>query len=413
MNEYDVVIVGGRIAGASLALRLGERGHRVLLIDRESFPSDTLSTHYMSPLAVPLLARIGVLADVEAAGFRRLTRSRAYVEDCLLEGPHAPGGGYGLAPRRDVLDALIVDHAVRRGRVEFHDRTVAEELLREGERVVGVILRSGGERVEARAKVVVGADGKYSQVAEWVGAAKYHAVPALRPGYFGHFRGVTPLPEPALEIFYQRNVIGFIFPMRPDEDCLVLEVQPEHWETFRADPRATFLELFRTLPGMAVRLANAEIEGKLLGVRGVENYFRKPYGPGWVLTGDAAYCKDPSTGFGLNDALLQALWLGEALHDALAGADWEETLAAYQRKRDEALLPWYKFTLDYTRAPDAPPESVAWLRALCSNPGFVRSFAPGLPTALADPAVFPAPAFSRLARVARGFGASPTPRTEA
>jgi 2-polyprenyl-6-methoxyphenol hydroxylase-like FAD-dependent oxidoreductase len=229
------------------------------------------------------------------------------------------------------------------------------------------------------------------------GAPKYHEVPALRPGYYGYFRGLAPLPETALEIFYRRSAIGFIFPMRPEEDCLALELQPEHWESFRADPLATFLDWFRALPGMGVRLANARIEGK--------NYFRKPYGPGWALTGDAAYCKDPSTGIGLNDAIAQALLLGDALHDALEGADWEETLAAYQRRRDEAMLPWYRVTLNYTRAPDPPPEAVAWLRAVCSNPGFVRAFASGIPTALANPEVFPSTAFPRLAQLAEEFGA--------
>lgn len=408
MLEYDVVIVGGRIAGSSLALLLGERGHRVLLVDRDRFPSDTLSTHYMSPLAVPLLAQIGILADVEAAGFRRLTRSRAYIEDCVLEGPHAPRGGYALAPRRDVLDAIAVEHAIRRGHVEFHDRTVAQGLLWEDGHVVGVSLRSGqGERVETRAKVVVGADGKYSSVAEWVEAPKYHEVPPLRPGYYGYFHGVAPLAEAALEIFYQSNVIGFVFPMRPNEDCLALELQPEHWTSFRANPLETFLEWFRTLSGMTSRLANARIEGKLLGFRGNPNFFRKPYGPGWVLTGDAAYCKDPSTGIGLNDAISQALWLSEALHESLNGADWEETMSSYQRKRDEAMLPWYQLTLNYTRAVDTSPDAVAWLRAVCCNPGLVRSFASGIPTALANPDIFPVDAFPRVARLAEGFGAAP------
>ncbi|HEX5416447.1 MAG TPA: FAD-dependent monooxygenase [Chloroflexota bacterium] len=406
-HDYDVVVVGGRVAGGSLALRLGERGHRVLLIDRDRFPSDTLSTHYMSPRHVPLLAKLGVLADVEALGFRRITRNRCSFEDCSIEGPLAPNGGYALAPRRDALDQVIVEHATRRGNVKFHDRTVVEGLLRDGERVIGVTLRGkGGERVEARAKVVVGADGKYSSVAEWVSAPKYHEVSALRPAYYGHFRGVAPLPETCVELFFQRNAIGFLFPMRPGEDCLALEIQPEHWEAFREDPQATFRQWFQALPGMASRLANAQLDGKLLGVRGVENYFRKPYGMGWALTGDAAYCKDPSTGFGIGDALSQAFWLADALHAALEGADWEETMAAYQRQRDEALLPWYHATLGFTRAPDASAEAIAWLRAVCSSAGFIRGFVPGIPAALADPKIFPAAAYSRLAQLAAAFGAS-------
>ena len=75
--------------------------------------------------------------------------------------------------------------------------------------------------------------------------------------------------------------------MRPNEDCLALEIQPEDFEIFRADPRATFEEHFRALPGMAARMEGASLEGKLQGARGIENYLCKPYGPGWALTGDA------------------------------------------------------------------------------------------------------------------------------
>src|SRR3954454_2125468 len=120
---YDVLIIGARVAGASLALLLGQRGWRVLLVDRDRFPSHTLSTHYMGPQAVPLLAQLGVLEDVEAAGFRRITRARTYVGDCLLEGPVAPSDGYALAPGRDVLDATLIAHATRWPTVTFWEQT--------------------------------------------------------------------------------------------------------------------------------------------------------------------------------------------------------------------------------------------------------------------------------------------------
>src|SRR5712692_10171545 len=111
--EYDAVIVGARVAGASLALRLGRAGKRVLLIDRDRFPSDTLSTHLLTPAAVASLEELGVRADVEAMGFRRITRLRTTIEDCAFEGPcMAPAPAYALAPRRDALDAILIRHAL-------------------------------------------------------------------------------------------------------------------------------------------------------------------------------------------------------------------------------------------------------------------------------------------------------------
>ena len=168
-SEYDVIVVGARVAGSSLALLLGQRGHRVLLMDRDTFPSDTLSTHFVGRPGMMALKRLGALADVEAVGFRRIIRTRTWIEDCLFEGPTGPTGDYALAPRRDALDSILIRHAVERGGVEFQERTHAEGLCEEDGRVVGVHLRTpNGERREARARVVVGADGKFSKVAQWV-----------------------------------------------------------------------------------------------------------------------------------------------------------------------------------------------------------------------------------------------------
>jgi 2-polyprenyl-6-methoxyphenol hydroxylase-like FAD-dependent oxidoreductase len=384
-TDYDVVIVGARVAGASLALLLGQRGHHVLMIDRDSFPSDTLSTHLIAGFGVNALQRLGVLDEVLAAGFRRITRARTWVEDCLFEGPAGPKGGFALAPRRDALDAILIRHATERGGVEFHERTHAEGLIEEDGRVVGVVTQTAaGERHEVRARLVVGADGKYSKVADWVNAERYDAVPALRPAYYGYYHGVTPCTETTVELFFADNHIGFIFPMRPGEDCLALELQPEEFEIFRANPRAIFEEHFRALPGMAARMRNASLDGKLQGVRGIENYLRKPYGPGWALTGDAGYLKDPSTGLGISDALAQAFMLADALDSALRGADWDVSLGAYHTQRDKVMAPMYRWTLEATRARDAAPNAVNWLRAALVNPHFTRQLMYWLPTVLSD-----------------------------
>lgn len=382
-TDYDVLIIGARVAGASLALLLGQRGHRVLMVDRDQFPSDTLSTHYVGigPGGASL-ERLGVLDDVLAAGFRRLTRTRTWIEDCLFEGP-SPKGGYGLAPRRDILDAILIRHAQERGGADFWERTQAEGLIEEDGRVVGAAVRlADGEQREVRARVVVGADGKYSKVAGWVNAESYEAAPAMRPAYYGYYHGVTPLPVPALEISFVQNQIGFVFPMRPDEDCLALEIQPEQFDAFRADPQAAFEAAIRALPGMAGRLEHARLDGKLQGTRGIENYVRKPYGPGWALTGDAGCLKDPSTGSGINDALTQSFPLADALGAALGGADWETSLGEFQRQRDEAILPGYRWTLGATQMRDAAPESLDWLRAGMISPHFTRQLMYWLPQAL-------------------------------
>ncbi|HET9015463.1 MAG TPA: FAD-dependent monooxygenase [Thermomicrobiaceae bacterium] len=404
--EYDALIVGGRVAGASLALLLARAGRTVLIVDRDRFPSDTMSTHYIHGQMVPLLAKVGVLDELLTAGFRRLTRTRTYVDDCIFEGPLAPNGAYALAPRRDVLDKLLLDRAVAHG-VEFAERTRADGLIDEDGRVAGAVLRGpNGERREVRARVVIGADGKYSSVAKWVGAESYNEVAALRPAYYGHYHGLQPLPDSlgvAVEFFFGHDHIGYAFPMRTGEDCLVLEIQPEEFDAFRADPQAAFEEHYRALPGMNSRMRDARLDGKIIGVKGVENYFRKPYGPGWVLTGDAGYLKDPSTGFGIGDALRQSFWLVEALDGWYEGADWDEALSRFQRTRDEAMMPFYQATLGFTRMRDPGPGVLAWMKAILATSASARALAYALPDLL------PPPMLAAVRSRAFAFGASPEP----
>jgi len=405
--EYDAIVVGARVAGSSLAILLGRQGRRVLLVDRDYFPSDTLSTHLLQPPAVEMLDRLGVLAEVESSGLRRLGRLRTYLGDVVVEGPLRAPGAYALCARRDRLDVALIRQAVRHHGVELLERTSAHGLVWENGRATGVELQSaGGARRTVRARVVVGADGRHSRVAEWTGAARYEETPALRPVYYAYYRGVTPQPTPALEVFYQDGRIGFVLPMEPGIDCLALEVQPEEFPAFRADPDGRLEAVLRTLPGMATRMADAERDGPARGIRGVENYLRIPYGPGWALTGDAAFCKDSSTGTGIEDAFRQSFLLADALGTALDGADWEATMAAYHRRRDEAVLPGYRSTLAYTRSEDPSPEALGWLQAVSANAGLVRLLGQAFPAAVQAPGVLPAGLLPSIERSVGRFAAA-------
>jgi 2-polyprenyl-6-methoxyphenol hydroxylase-like FAD-dependent oxidoreductase len=403
--DLDVIIVWARVASASLAMLLGSQGRRVLLVDRDRFPSDTLSTHLLQPPAVEMLARLGVLADVEASGLRRLGRLRTYLGGSLLEGAIRGPGAYALCARRAHFDHVLDRHALRRDSVELLEGTRAEGLLWKHDRVAGVHLKMSGNRaLTVRAPIVVGADGKHSAIDRWVNARTHDEVPALRPMYYAYYRGDAPLPEPAVEVFYRRDWIGFVLPMEPGIDCLVLELQPADFEAFRADLPGRFEDAFLSLWDMRGRMAGAVREGNVRGTRGVENYFRVPYGPGWALTGDAAYCKDPGTG--IEDAFRQSFLLAGALGAVLDGADWDATLDDYHRGRDAMMQPAYRSTLTFTRTPSVSEESLSWLPAVLANAGHVRLVGQGFPDAVRAGGVFPPSVLQAIERSAGRFAAA-------
>ena len=406
-DEYDALIVGGRAAGASLAALLARQGRRVLVVDRDEFPSDTMSTHFMSLSAVGALKRLGVLNDILGAGFRRITRHRTWIDDCCFEGPAGPAGTFSLAPRRVVLDSVLQEHAIKAG-AQFEQRTRADGLLHQNGHVAGVVLQTtGGERREVHARVVIGADGKSSKVAEWVGAEEYDAVPALRPAYYAYFHGIEPRAEATLELWFGGDQIGFLFPMREGEDCIALEIQPEEFDEFRSGHAAFFEARVRKLPEMARRARNAHLEGKVVGVKGIDNHFRKPYGPGWALTGDAGYLKDPSTGLGIGDALEQSFMLAAALGAWFDGADWEATMSGFQQKRDRTMKPAYDGTLAFTRMRDMSAAEQNLLKAVFLSPGTTRTLAHSIVAQLQS--LLPPDAHGQTTHISKMFAPAPEP----
>jgi flavin-dependent dehydrogenase len=334
--SYDVVVVGGRVAGAATALQLARRGVRVLVLDRGSYGSDTVSTHAFMRTGVVQLNRWGLLDRLASAGVPpvRSTVFHHLSGDTRISLRPAAGVDALYAPRRTTLDALLVDAAVEAGADVRHEVRVTGLLRAARGRVAGVRTEErDGSRSAVPARVTIGADGVRSAVAGWVGA------PVDRPGrsasgvVYGYFGG---LPADGYEWFYgNRASAGFI----PTEDGQVCVFAATGSQRFRELPGAAPDRFARLLgeasPAAAERVAAARQVGGLRGFGGVPGFLRRAGGPGWALVGDAGYFKDPLSTHGMSDALRDAELLAIPLTDALGGRVPEAVAtAAFQRERD-------------------------------------------------------------------------------
>lgn len=371
MKTYDVIIVGARVAGSSLAIQLGQLGKNVLLLDKASFPSDTLSTHHMSH--TDYLKQLGVLEEVEATGLRKIERMRTYIGSAFVEGPRPD---YTIIPKRDHLDSILLQRASQFESIEIREKASVQDLIWEDERVSGVVIENiKGEKERAYGSWVVGADGKHSNIARWVGASEYETQEPMRPVLYGYYKGIEPLTKPTTEIFLHEGRIGFLFPMEEGRDCLGLEIHKGEFKDMMKDPKAKFESMYSSLYDMSKRMEGAELEGKIIGTTGVPNHFRQAYGQGWALVGDAGHSKDPSTGLGINDAFMQSSLLAEAL----TSDDSEKALEAFQLKRDEQLLPGFQLTLDYIQSLRKwTTNEVALFQSMAANPMVWNKLAPRL-----------------------------------
>jgi 2-polyprenyl-6-methoxyphenol hydroxylase-like FAD-dependent oxidoreductase len=374
MQAYDVIVVGARCAGAPTAMLLARKGYRVLAVDRATFPSDTVSTHLIHPPGVDALRRWGLLERVVATGCPAIhTYAFDFGPFTLTGSPGADRADVAYAPRRTVLDTILVNAAAAAG-VDVREGFMVEEVLFEAGRVAGIRGHGrGGARLTEHARVVIGADGLRSLVARAVEAERYHEKAPLLAAYYSYWSG---LPIDGRFEAYSRPYRAFAAWPTNDGLTLVIAGWPySEFESNKADIEGNVLRVIDLAPDFSDRLRRAHREERFAGMA-VPGYFRKPFGPGWALVGDAGYNKDFITAQGIQDAFRDAELCVRALDQAYSGGrPFPEAMADYQAARDGRALPMYEFTADFASLQPPPPELQQILHAAHGNPEAMDGFA--------------------------------------
>ncbi len=364
---YDVIVVGARCAGSPAAMLLARKGYRVLLVDKATFPSDTISTHFIRTPGVARLKRWGVLDKIIASHCPPIAKFTIDLGPFALVGTPPPVEGVATiyAPRRTVLDKILIDAAVEAG-AELREGFFVEEILRGGDRVTGIQGRHpGGRSMKEQARIVIGADGMRSLVARSVQAPTYQAKPVLTCAYYGYWSGV---PLAGAEIYFRPRRMVITFPTNEKLACIYVAWPISEFHTVRAGIAGNFLKTLDLAPRLAERVRQGKQEERFIGTADLPNFFRKPYGPGWALVGDAGYHKDPYAAQGIMDAFRDVELPVEAIDAGLSGRrSLEEALAGYEQQRNDRALPLYEY--DTQRAAMQPllPERQQLFAALQGN----------------------------------------------
>jgi 2-polyprenyl-6-methoxyphenol hydroxylase-like FAD-dependent oxidoreductase len=374
MNAFDVIVVGARCAGSPTAMLLAQKGYRVLVVDRATFPSDTISTHMVHPRAVAALARWGLLERLKATGCPPIhTYTFDFGPFTISGSPGTQDSPVSYCPRRTVLDKLLVDAAAEAG-AEIREAFTVEELLVEDDRVCGIKGRSrSGTSVTERARLVIGADGRYSVVAAATHAGQYNEKPQLLSAYYTYW---SNLPIERFDT-YVRPHRGFA--AAPTHDGLTITVGGWPYSEFEANKKDVehhFMKMLELVPEFAERVRGATREAPFAGAA-VLNYFRKPFGPGWALVGDAGYNRDPITAQGISDAFRDAERCAAAVDDSLRGVlPFDDAMKGYQRDRDEHVISMFEFTCQLATLDPPPPQMQQLLASIVGNQeamdGFVQ-----------------------------------------
>ncbi len=349
------MIVGARCAGSTLALALARHGWDVLVVDRDEFPSDTISTHLIFPNTLARLDQLGVLKTLRAAHEVPMLGFRIIGLGHEISGHFTPIEGFNCAaaPRRVALDQALVDTALAAGvDTRFGERVSG--LIGAGtdaDPVRGVVLE-GGEQI--RARWVFGADGRASTVAAHLGVEKERPLSGSVAYLMAYWQG---LPDDG---YANSNIRGDEIVSRwAGEDGVHLLTawgDVEFTRGSREERLERYLGLLGRFPETISpeELERAEMVSDVIVAPEslMRGYLRTAAGPGWALVGDACHFKHPGTAQGIGDAVEQAIHVAESVTGDDPG------LADYGRWRDARAAEHYEWSFLWGNFPGGKTEAL-------------------------------------------------------
>jgi 2-polyprenyl-6-methoxyphenol hydroxylase-like FAD-dependent oxidoreductase len=373
-RDYDAVIVGGSLAGCTTAIFLGREGLRVALVEKQPDPDafKRVCSHFIQASGVPTIERLDLLDPIVAAGGVR-SRIQAWTEWGWMK-PPPEEASLGVNLRREVLDPMVREAAASTPGVDLHLGQTATALLRDGEAVSGVKLRDrDGAETTLRGKLVVGADGRDSHVAEMAGV-KEKVIPHGRFAYGGYFEGALPDYAPDSAIWFMDPHWGASFVT--DSDLVFYAAMPtkELLPEFKREPAEALISFVSALPEPPP-IREARLVEPVLGKVEMPSRERFQVAPGLALVGDAALAADPLFGVGCGWAFQSGEWLADSVAPALHGEESLERGLKRYRRTHKRKLGGHEFMIrDYSSGRKLTPPERMLFQAAVRDPKIAATF---------------------------------------
>ncbi len=351
--DYDLIIVGGGPAGATMALSAARQNLRVLLVDKATFPRDKICGDAIPPRCHPILAEYGLTAKIERVAHARITGERVFSPTEQLHVDFREQTQFICS--RVHFDNILFQAA--KAQVDTHENCTVLDLLRDGEQVYGIRAQMDGVQLKITAKVVAGADGFNSIVKRRAGLYHYqrpHWAVATRAYYSD-----VPISPNEFEIHYFDELFPgylWIFPVGDGR----VNVGVGQFPTARTGNHVSLRDLHLTLvqhPSLAGRFAHAKMEGRLRGWNLPLASIRRPmHGNGFILAGDAAGLVDPLWGHGIDNAMISGQIAGSILAEICRGHNFgAAALQPYADAVWKALASYFKFARRFREQWMNPP----------------------------------------------------------
>lgn len=377
--EYDVIIIGGRPAGSVAAAFLGKAGVRTLLLERAHLAEQSpvsMPTLFGSTMAI--LDEVGAPESEYAHNTPRLYTGGTFFGDLfsmVSQYTFFNNRAYAYSVERQRFDSALFRHAGTFPSVTALEGTPVQDILMEEGRVVGVRTAQG----DHRAKIIVGADGRFSLLARKVGAKPRLQLATHSSVYYAYYRGVKPVRPDTPSVAQYNSLKGWGVLISDTADGLTGIAVEGHTRHFAQDesPMAAFDRMLHTTCGAVdERIRDAERVTPIKGMKEVGNYYREMFGSGWVLAGDAALQEDPITGQGIAHATFGGRAVAQALIAHLCeGVPWKRAMRGYTLRLVAYTLPMYLWTQVFSYVINhAPPLFTRIFAQVAADPSLSQRF---------------------------------------
>ena len=353
-DTFDVVLVGSGPAGCAAAMLLGREGLKVALLEahRDANHYKRLCTHSMRSSMLPTLRRLGLDEALEERGAVRQHES-IWTQYGWIREPRPnwlPSHGYNVSRR--VMDPIMRTTAATTAGVELMlGARVTDLTFDRNGRADGVVADIDGSTRRVGAKLIIGADGYSSKVAQ-LASLRGKSAPNNRFLYFAEYRNVTVPSWCTTAMWLKGRDAAYVFCNEDGVTLLAAVPAKEHLPEFRQDREAALLRMMMNLAD-GPDLTRAERVSNVIGTTDYPFITRKRIvAPGVALIGDAALVGDPLWGTGCGWAIQTAEWLCDAvtiaLQDGTVG-DIDSGGRRYQRQHKRRLLPHQFLNMESAR----------------------------------------------------------------
>lgn len=383
-KNYDVIVIGARCAGSSLAIYLARAGFKVLLVDKATFPSDTLSTNTFFNNTTALLRELNVIEEVIKTNATPVKAIKFQFEDTVIEGPIpiVNGEDTSYCIRRTYLDDILLRQAGSLENVKILQGFRVNELVYKGDVVVGVRGEDrSGVLQEFTSSIVVGADGRHSVVRKLVKSEQKITSPSTVAIYFGYFSNIQHDGAAKFEVYKRGENMAILFPTNDNAYVVTVNfplANKSLLEDFKRNSEGSLRQLLTDqFPNTTIgaRLESATLTEPIRGLHEYENYWYKGMGKGWALVGDALCFKDPAMAQGIHDAIRGAQLLADTLDkNKERTKSWNQIAEEYQQVIEAEFMVRFYMGCELSKNEPISDQQDAVNKLISTHPEVIEKF---------------------------------------